>query len=158
MVVQGKVSAKIKALKFEPFDFFKKEYDLVEILVKRESAVPLQLDDEKRMLKELYEKISLTAAAVDRTLQQHTTALFTTALKRVEQLEKKMLKAEKKKFEAQQRQVHKIKEALFPSGILQERIDNLLPYYATWGPAFIPMLYKYSTGLKQEFCMITEEL
>ena len=104
----------------------------------------------------MYEKIKLAAGAIDITLQQHTDALMVQALKRVEILEKKMFKAEKKKFEAQQRQVHKIKETLFPSGTLQERVDNLLPYYAIWGMEFLKMLYKYSTGLKQEFCVVEE--
>ena len=156
MLLPAKIAEKITTLQLTATDLFKKENDLVDALVKKESVLSLQLNDEKKSLGELYGKMKLAAAKVDITLQQHTDALLTQALKRVEQLEKKMLKAEKKKFEAQQRQIHKIKTALFPSGTLQERIDNLLPYYAVWGPAFIPMLYKYSTGLGQEFCLIEE--
>ena len=156
MLLPAKIAAKIAALQLTATDLFKKEDELLENLVKKESALSLQLHAEKASLRELYEKIKLAAAAVDITLQQHTAALHTQALKRIEQLEKKMLKAEKKKFEAQQRQLHKIKEALFPSAVLQERIDNLLPYYAIWGREFIQTLYNYSTGLKQEFCLLEE--
>ena len=156
MIVTEKVSGKISSLKFKTADFFKEEDSLVEELVKKESVLSIQLDAEKRSLKDLYEKIKLAAGAIDITLQQHTDALMVQALKRVEILEKKMFKAEKKKFEAQQRQVHKIKETLFPLGTLQERVDNLLPYYAIWGMDLIKMLYKYSTGLKQEFCILEE--
>ena len=67
-----------------------------------------------------------------------------------------MLKAEKKKFDAQQRQVEKIKNILFPNESLQERVDNIMPYYAVYGKGFIEMLYENSTGLKQEFCILTE--
>jgi len=68
-----------------------------------------------------------------------------------------MLKAEKKKFDAQQRQVEKIKNILFPNESLQERVDNIMPYYAMYGKDFIEMLYKNSQGLKQEFCILTEQ-
>ena len=66
-----------------------------------------------------------------------------------------MYSAEKKKYEAEQRQIEKIKSLLFPFGNLQERVDNVMPYYAEYGSAFINMLYKNSTGLQQEFCIIT---
>ncbi|MEO6489022.1 MAG: bacillithiol biosynthesis BshC, partial [Ferruginibacter sp.] len=76
--------------------------------------------------------------------------------KRIQELEKKMLNAEKKKFEAQQRQIIKIREALFPLGVLQERVDNLMPYYSEYGRRFLEMVYQYSIGLKNEFCIVEE--
>ncbi len=156
MIISKKNAEKIEALQLKETDLFKKEHDLIEELVKKESALSLHLEAEKNLLRELYEKIGSVSGAVDITLKQHAEALLVKALKRIELLEKKMLKAEKKKFEAQQRQIHKLKESLFPTDTLQERIDNLLPYYAVWGKDFIQMLYKYSTGLKQEFCIVTE--
>ena len=54
------------------------------------------------------------------------------------------------------RQIKKIKEALFPTGALLERIDNILPYYSIYGKGFIEMLYKNSAGLQQQFCIVTE--
>ncbi len=76
---------------------------------------------------------------------------------RLQELEKKMLRAEKRKFTDQQRQIHSIKEHLFPGGGLQERKDNLAYYYAKWGDAFIKQLYDHSLGLEQEFVTITEQ-
>ena len=55
------------------------------------------------------------------------------ALKALQELEKKLLKAEKRKFGDQRRQIHTIKSALFPFDSLQERIENFMPYYAKWG-------------------------
>lgn len=67
-----------------------------------------------------------------------------------------MLRAEKK-FEAQQRQLHKLKEQLFPHGSLRERIENFMPFYAKWGKAFINVLYKNSLALEQQFVLIDEK-
>jgi len=156
MVVNNKTVLKMDALQLEATEFFKDERILIEELVKKESAVSLNLQEEKKILASLYHNIKVAATNIDRTLEQHVDALQTQASKRIEKLEKKMLSAEKKKFEAQQRQIHKIKETLYPSGILQERIDNLLPYYSVWGNGFIKMLYENSKGLEQEFCIVEE--
>ena len=68
-----------------------------------------------------------------------------------------MLKAEKKKFEAQQRQIKKIKLVLYPGGVLQERSDNILDYIARYGPGFIDMLYENSGGTEKAFTLLTEQ-
>lgn len=157
MLVNKKTASKINDLQMAAVDFFKEENDLITTLVKRETTLQLNLKKEKSTLKDLYAEMQSAASLVDSTLQGHVSALHTQALKRIELLEKKMLKAEKIKFEAQQRQIKKIKETLFPGGSLQERIDNLLPYYSIFGKDLIDMLYKNSTGLQQNFCIVTED-
>jgi uncharacterized protein YllA (UPF0747 family) len=67
-----------------------------------------------------------------------------------------MLRAEKRKFEEQQRQIQKIKEVLFPDDGLQERVENFSWFYAKWGKGFIEELLKNSLALEQEFTILTE--
>ena len=157
MVVNKNTADRIKALQMHAVDFFKPTHVLMLQVVKQSSALKLELTAEKKELESVYEKIKLTAAAVDTTLQKHTENLLAKADKKLQQLEKKMLVAEKKKFEAHQRQVEKIKAGLFPSDSLQERVDNMLPYYAQHGAGFLQMLYEHSLGLQQEFCMVTQD-
>lgn len=157
MVVNKKNADRMNALKMDTTNFFTPTDELILQLVKKSSTQKLHLTEEKIELGQLYGKIREAAMAVDKTLQEHTGHLLAKANKKLLQLEKKMLVAEKKKFEAQQRQIEKIKAGLFPTGNLQERVDNILPYYALYGPAFITMLYENSTGLQQEFCIVTQE-
>jgi bacillithiol synthase len=152
-----KNSEKIDALRLNLADFFKPTHDLTLQLVKQSSGRQLNLTAEKAQLAALYDKIKQAAGAVDVTLQQHTDALFTKANSKLKQLEKKILLAEKKKFEAEERQIEKLKEELFPTGNLQERVDNFIPYYCRYGKSFMEMLYKCSKGLDQQFCLITEK-
>ena len=65
-----------------------------------------------------------------------------------------MLRAEKRKFTDQQRQIHAIKEKLFPAKGLQERYDNFLSYYAKWGIEFIERLNEQSLTIEHEFVII----
>jgi len=156
MLINKKVATKINSLQINITEFFKPVHVLMLQLVKQSSSLKLELSEEKQQLEVLYQKIKQAAATVDITLQQHTEALFTVANKKLEKLEKKMLLAEKHKFEAQQRQVEKIKASLFPWDNLQERVDNIMPYYAIYGPEFIQALYENSNGLQQDFCILTE--
>ena len=125
-------------------------------LIKKKSSLQLNLDKEKQSVTNIYKQVKNISEIVDPSLSVHTEALKVNALNKIETLEKKLLKAERKKYEAEQRQLHKLKEQLFPMGELQERIDNILPYYARYGKTFIEMILKNSLGLEQEFCVVEE--
>ncbi len=157
MVVRKNHLSAIKKLGFKVNDLFKTENELLNVLVKRDSEVQLSLEKEKQAVHNFYAKLKATAGTVDTTLEKHTEALQKQALNKIEALEKKMLKAEKKKFEAQQRQLHKLKTQLFPNDSLQERVENLLPFYAKWGSGFIDAVYKNSLALEQEFVTLEEK-
>ena len=156
LLVEKNYLSKINNLGFSATDLFKTENDLMNVLVKKNSEVQLSLQKEKESVKIFYNDLRNIAGAVDITLQPHTEALEKLALHKIETLEKKMLRAEKKKFEAQQRQLHKLKGLLFPHDSLQERIENFMPFYAKWGKGFIGTIYNNSLALEQEFVILAE--
>lgn len=156
LVVEKKYAEKAADLGFAINDLFKNEQDLLTVLVKRDSGVQLNLNKEREGTHAFYTALRKTAGAVDTTLQPHTEALEKLALRKINALEKKMLRAEKKKFEAQQRQLHKLKEQLFPHNNLQERIENFMSFYAKWGSSFIKFLYENSLSLEQQFVVLEE--
>ena len=94
------------------------------------------------------------AAEIDTTLQEHVESLQTQNLKEISALEKKLLRAEKRKFENQENQLRKIFSALFPGKNLQERTENFMTFYSKWGSDFFEILYNASLTLEQEFCII----
>lgn len=143
-------------LGLEPTDIFRTDKELMDGIVKKNSSLQLDLANEKQSLIGVYTAIQKNASAIDQTLNRHTEALQTKALKYIDGLEKKMLRAEKRKFEAQQRQLAKLRSALNPGGSLQERHDNILQYFAVYGKEFIDVLYKYSLGIEQKFTIIKE--
>lgn len=154
LVVEEKYKNLAAKLQFTITDLFKTETTLLNILVKRETALQLGLEKEITEMNWLYAKLQEISGAVDKSLIQHTEALRTKALKKLEVLQKKMLRAEKRKFEAQQRQIITLRSVLFPGNGLQERTENVIPFYARWGSGFIELLYKNSKALEQEFCII----
>jgi bacillithiol synthase len=157
LIVEKKWQEKIKKNGFAINNFFQTEQQLLTNLVKEKANGQLQIDKELQAATDLYQQLKIKAGAINKTLQQHIEALQAKALKPMKELEKKMLRAEKRKYEDEQRQIHAIKAALFPLNGLQERIDNFMPYYAKWGKEFIDILLRHSLHLQQQFVVLEEE-
>jgi bacillithiol synthase len=154
LLVSEKHKQLASKLAFEVIDFFKPAEALINELVTRDSEKQLQLHNEKEQLNSYYQHLQNISGAIDETLAQHVKALHVKALEKIDALEKKMLRAEKRKFEAQQRQINKLKRELFPNSNLQERIDNFSPYYAKCGKEWLNTLLTNSLSLEQQFGII----
>lgn len=155
LLLDKKWENKKDKLGFSLEEIFLPEAVLLNKIVERDSKQHLQLNGLLEQASALYDKAEQQAAAIDATLHGHVEALKTKALHRLQELEKKMLRAEKRKFGDQQRQIQALKQALFPHNNLQERIDNFIPYYGQWGKTFIQTLYQYSLGLEQEMVVLS---
>jgi len=157
LIIAKKWWEKMKKMDLSVTDICRSEEDLLKALVKKQSGHQLDLVEELRQAQDFYEKIRASANRIDPSLSQHVEALKARAMKALRELENKLLKAEKRKFQDQRRQIHEIKSALFPLGELQERIENLIPYYAAWGMQFIEALYKNSPSFEQKFVVLAED-
>ncbi len=157
LLVSEKAKTLQQKLQFTSPDLFKPEADLLSAWVKRETRNQVYLSLEKQQVTDAYNDIKTVVKNIDVTLHHHVEALQATALNALNVLEKKMLKAEKRKFEAEQRQISKLKSMLFPHGQLQERIDNFLPYYARYGATFIHLLYNNSAVFNDGFAIVESE-
>lgn len=157
LVVTRKDKELMKKLAVSAEALFKEETVLMNEIVKARSNQQLTLEKEREQLSNVYKQIRNISGAVDPTLLQHVNALETKALKALKILEKKMLRAEKNKFAVQNAQLHKLKSALFPRNRLQERVENILPYYARYGQPFIDMLYEHAPTFNSKFGILKEE-
>ncbi|MDP4247846.1 MAG: bacillithiol biosynthesis cysteine-adding enzyme BshC [Bacteroidota bacterium] len=156
LLVEAQWTEKLERAGLSAIDVFRAEDELMNELVKRQSTLQLSLEKEIGEAQSYYTRLKQVSAAVDPTLVQHVDALETKALEPVRELEKKLLKAEKRKFKDQQRQIHAIQTSLFPLNSLQERVDNFMPWYARHGRQFLKDLYDHSLTLEQQFVVLQE--
>ncbi|MDQ6763383.1 MAG: bacillithiol biosynthesis cysteine-adding enzyme BshC [Bacteroidota bacterium] len=156
LLIEKKYQQLIQKLELTSVDLFKVEQLLMNQIVLERSKQKLNIDEEKSRIELVYNEIKKVAKEIDPTLHQHTEALQTKALKALAALEKKMLRAEKRKFEDTKNQLDKILDSLFPGGNLQERTENFMLFYAKFGSDFLNELYKNSLTLSQEFCVLEE--
>jgi bacillithiol biosynthesis cysteine-adding enzyme BshC len=147
---------RLAKLGLPPEDLFLGEEKLVERLAVEARGAVLRLNGSLRELEKLYEGFKKQAVAVDPTLEKHVDALRAQSLEKLTTLEKKMLRAEKRKFSDQRRQIRTLLEKLFPSGELQERHQNFLLFYAKWGREFLDALLENAGAMEQEFCVLLE--
>ena len=155
LLIEKKWKDKIEKMGLSEADIFLPEQEILNKLVKKESGNQLSIAAQIEHTKKLYGELKDISAKVDVTLAAHVSALETTALKKLEALEKKLLRAEKRKFTDHQRQIRTIREALFPNNTLQERVENFMPYYAKWGREFLKLMYDHSTPLQDGFVIIS---
>ncbi|MEI9810861.1 MAG: bacillithiol biosynthesis BshC [Bacteroidota bacterium] len=114
LVVEESWHEKIAKLGYTVEDFFLPEEQLLNKLVARDSKNQTKFNGSLTQVEQMYELFKKQAGQVDVSLTKHVEALKTKAVYRLQELEKKMLRAEKRKFADQQRQIHTIKSALFP--------------------------------------------
>jgi bacillithiol synthase len=157
VLVEKEDAAIMKKLRLSYEEIFMTEFDLMNKLVKRDSTAQITLNKEKEELQVYYNHLKMVAGNIDASLQQHTEALYVKTLKKITELEKKLIRAEKKKMEAQQRQLKKIKAHLFPNNNLQERVENMMGFYARWGSGLLKIVYDHSLSLEQQFGIIEEQ-
>ncbi|HVY74373.1 MAG TPA: bacillithiol biosynthesis cysteine-adding enzyme BshC [Puia sp.] len=137
-------------------NIFHAEDELLDQQVKEQSEHQLNLRKEIADGEAYYDHLKRLAGSVDETLAQHVESLRSKAMKSVVELEKKILRAEKRNFSDLKNRIHEVREALFPNNELQERIENFIPWYAAYGEGFIDLIYDHSLTMEQEFMVLTE--
>ena len=157
VVVDAKWQARMKRLGLTVTDLFMTEAQIMRKIVQKFSDKPVSLNGKFEKAELLFEEIRQQAELIDPTLSQHITSIKTQSIKLLHELEKKMLRAEKRKFTDQQRQTFKIKHVLFPKNGLQERVENICTFYPKWGSRFIDQLHANSLSTEQLFTILIDQ-
>jgi uncharacterized protein YllA (UPF0747 family) len=154
LLIDNKSKLLINKLNFNVTDIFKFKNDLFNHFVKIHSVNQISLTQPIKNIKAEFEQIKSIASKLDISLADHVASLEQKFYNNTVELEKKLLKAEKRKFREQQNQIEKLKTNLFPNENLQERIENFAVLYSTMGNTLIHKLYTNSKGLDQLFTII----
>lgn len=139
LVIDKPTFRKIEKTKLELVSLFLDKDSLFKHAVLNFTENNLQLEHEKKCIANHFREIQKNATSVDKTLEAFVGAETQRAIKSLEKIEQKLLKAEKRIQSDRLQQIEAVKDALFPNGSLQERTDNFLNYYQT-DPQFLEKL------------------
>jgi len=156
LLIGKEEASKITKMDLEPADLFKDTDTIKNDWVKKHSKHTLNLADEWRELACVFEKIKLRANKIDNTLVPSADAVQARLKHAMDNLEKKLIKAEKRNYQTRLNQVEQIKSDLFPKDSLQERTENFGLFYVKWGQSFIDELVKNFEPLEFKFTVLTE--
>jgi len=155
LVIAKETAAKIAKMDLQPADLFKDTDLLKNHWIKQHSEHNLTLNEEWSELAGIFEKIKLRANKIDSTLSSSTEAVQARLKHAVDNLEKKLVKAEKKNYHTRLEQLEHIKADLFPKDSLQERSENFGLFYVKWGQHFIDELIRNFEPLDFKFTVLT---
>ena len=136
-------------------DLFTKQEKLVNTITHKISTFPIDLTPQKDILKTQFQYLYELADQTDKSFSGAVKAQEIKQTKGLENLEKRLLKAQKRKLHNQLQRVIDLQCELFPNNSLQERQTNFSEFYLEKGEELVPLLLENLKPLEMNFNIIT---
>ena len=134
---------------------FQKQSELIATKTKEISEFPVDLSIQKEHLKNQFHYLHVLAHQTDRSFGGAVKAQEAKQLKGLEHLEKRLLKAQKRKYANELDRMISLQNELFPNQGLQERSANFSEFYVALGDTLIENLMAHLHPLDDKFNVIT---
>ena len=108
-------------------------------------------------LKQVFSSIEEKSFAIDKSLKGFIGSMESKVFKDMENIQKRLKKAEEKNHDTAMTQIDSLKAKLFPNGSLQERHDNFLNFYLN-NPDFIKDIQASFDPLDFRFLLLSESV
>lgn len=154
LIVKEVQQEKLTKLQLSVSDLFLKQTDLLVKKTKEFSELNIDFSDQAAFLKEQFTALYKIAKQTDESFVGAVAAQEKKQLKGLATLEKRLLKAEKRKLKEKLNSFMNLQNELFPKQSLQERNTNFSELYLEYGDKLIPMLKKELKPLEWEFIVI----
>ena len=135
-------------------DLFEKQVELINRKVKEFSEFPIDLSIQKAHLLNQFHYLHVLANQTDKSFSGAVKAQEAKQLKGLENLEKRLLKAQKRKHQDELNRIIELQNELFPNQGLQERSANFSEYYIEYGAGLIEKLMAKLQPLENEFAIL----
>ena len=155
MFMNEKQTAHWNTLGFTLEHLFKPVLELELEYIKSQTQENLALTNHIVSLNNLYASIQQDVIKIDTSLGDHAKNLSIQAQKKLALLEKKMIRAEKRKQQTSIDRIQSIKGSLFPKNSVQEREENFSEWVGAYGWDWVEAILENSTTLNPSFTIIT---
>ena len=155
LIKTEKQTQKLNKLNLSVQDLFLKQDKLINEQVKKLSEIDIDFTSQKTNLQEQFKNLYALAEKTDKSFLGAVAAQEKKQIKGLNNLEKRLLKAQKKKFIEKIKRITFLQNELFPGQSLQERNLNFSELYLEFGTQLIPKLVKELKPLKNKFLVIT---
>lgn len=142
LLITEKQVKKANQLNRKVVDFFQNTSDLRSQHTREVSDIAIDFSPQKAHLQKQFSELYGLAKKTDESFEGAVAAQEKKQINGLEHLEKRLLKAQKRKLSNELGRLTELKENLFPQDNLQERVDNFSTFYAEYGEDLIPRLKK----------------
>lgn len=146
---------KADALALNWSDLFQKQNYLINNKTKQLSEFSIDLTNLKQQLQQQFQALKEIVSKTDRSFEGAVKAQEVKQTKGLEQLEKRLLKAQKRKLADSLSRITSLQNELFPNQSLQERQANFAEFYLENGEQLLPKLVEEIKPLSTNFTIIT---
>jgi uncharacterized protein YllA (UPF0747 family) len=135
-------------------DLFSNQKDLVNNQTKKKTAFEIDFSSQKEQLSKQFDYLHQLATQTDKSFIGAVKAQETKQLKGLENLESRLLKAQKRKLSEELNRIISLQNELFPNQSLQERQLNFSEFYIEFGDFLLEKILKELKPLENEFSIL----
>ena len=136
-------------------ELFLKQHELINRKVRKISNIDIDFSKQKEHLQKQFEEMYELAEKTDKSFLGAVKAQEVKQLKGLDHLEKRLLKAQKRKLKDEVSRIADLQNQLFPNRSLQERQTNFSEVYAIYGQELLDTLFEHLNPLEQHFKILT---
>ena len=151
LLVTEKQAKKADKLNLTWKDLFLKQNDLLNDKTKQLSEFSIDLNLQKEHLQKQFEYLYSIVNKTDKSFAGAVKAQEAKQLKGLENLEKRLLKAQKRNYQNELERITDLQNELFPYTILQERQNNFSEFYIENGASLLQNLFSELKPLENKF-------
>jgi bacillithiol biosynthesis cysteine-adding enzyme BshC len=155
LLVSKKQKEKMEKLQLSWEQLFSKQDQLINNKVKQIAEIPIDFSVQKLALQKQFSDLYAIANQTDKSFLGAIKAQEAKQIKGLENLEKRFLKAQKKKYHSELERITNLQKELFPNQSLQERHANFSEFYLESGQLLIQKLFNELDPLDTNFTILT---
>ena len=155
LIKTEKQAGKLQKLNISNKDIFLKRDSLINKKVREISNIDIDFSVQKEHLVNQFKDLYKLAEQTDKSFLGAVKAQEVKQLKGLDNLEKRLLKAQKRKLSEHVSRMTDIQNELFPNQSLQERNTNFSEFYLEYGELLIPKLIENLKPLNGAFTILT---
>ena len=155
LLVSQKSLEKLQKLGVSVSQLFQKQTDLKTEHTHELSEIAIDFSTQRAHLQQQFKELYVIAEKTDASFIGAVAAQEKKQLNGLDHLEKRLLKAQKRKLADQLERLTDLQDALFPKQSLQERNTNFSEYYVVYGNTLLNELKRKLNPLQPEFTIVT---
>ena len=156
LLMTKKQSEKVKKLDLSTADLFLKQNSLINKKIRQVSNIDIDFSPQRRLLEEQFGHLHHLAQETDRSFLGAVKAQEVKQKKGLDNLEKRLLKAQKRKLKDHVVRLTEVQNQLFPNYSLQERQLNFSELYLAYGDELISGLKSALDPLQRSFLVLRD--
>lgn len=154
VLISKKQTEKLIKLNISTEELFLKQLELINKKITEHSDVIIDFSSQRQQIDNHFEVLEEIAAKTDKSFIGAVKAQKQKQLNGLDNLEKRLLKAERRKYKDLTKRIAQIQDEVFPKQSLQERNTNFSEFYLEYGDQLIPKLKDALQPLALEFTIV----